>query len=167
MPIPLTINSFILGYRNEEGKLITSNPFFHSLYDRVSAELGVMRYGFPVLRDSSRHGLYAVTYRCLIRGRIIHTLLRQNSDLTIDILDDGERQIESFTTIYDLIALIMWGDRTARRSPREGTGLMTALTPALVPILPAAIGALVGDASRAARVPLASRIPGSDEDPSS
>jgi hypothetical protein len=159
MPLPLTINSFLLGYRTEAAKVISNNPFYHPLYDRASAELGVHRYGFPVLRESSRRGLYAITYRCLARGQIVHTLLRQNADLSIDVLNDDGATIESYTNIYELLALVLWRDRSLRRSPP----LLPSLAPSLVPILPAAVGALVGDASRAAVITTRTRE--SVEDP--
>ena len=147
MAIPLTIDSFFLGYRTAEAKSIPHNPFFNALYDRDSAEMAVISYGFPVLRNSSRAGFYAITFYCWQRQSIVHSLLRQNANLSITVLTDSLVPCEHFTDVYSLLTFaVRAGQRPAP---------LVEIAPSLVPILPAAVSAYVGDASRAFILPSA------------
>lgn len=107
MAVPYTILSYLQGHRGETAKVVTRNPFFSALADRESAEIMVRNHGFPILRHSSHIGCYAITYYCPVRRNIIHTLFRQNMDLTIDVLNDAGFTIEHYATIYDLLDIVM------------------------------------------------------------
>ena len=140
MPIPLTINSFLLGYRTETAKTIIHNPFYNVLYDRSTAEAAVVKDGLPILRDSSHHGLYAVTFHCSQRKRIVHSLLRENSDNSIDVLSEAYVVYHKYSNIYELLSLLLWGSASLRRAP--------VVNPSSEVILPAAPDVAVRDASR-------------------
>ncbi len=66
---------------------ITACPYFHAEMDRRQAELFVRRTGTPVFRYSSIAPHFAVTYR--MGAFIQHSLLRQNADATLDMLDSS------------------------------------------------------------------------------
>ncbi len=149
MTTPLSITSFLSGTRTTDALTVIRNPFFNVLADRESAEVLVSYYGNPVLRHSSRIGLYAVTYYCLARRTIVHTLIRQNADLSVDVLTDAGVPIEHYASIYDLLTLIIWGPPA---TPRP----LVEIAPALVPLLPTVV-------TRATR---SAGPPGGDEDPS-
>jgi hypothetical protein len=163
MAVPLTINSFLLGYRTTEAKSIPHNPFYNALYDRDSAETAVAHYGFPVLRNSSRAGFYALTFYCWQRQSIIHSLIRQNADLSITVLTDTLVACEHYANVYNLLTLAI---QTGRRPAP-----LVEIAPSLVPILPAAVSAYVGDASRGFILPSATTTAAvattatTDEDP--
>ena len=135
MSVPLTIGNFLIGYRTAAGAAITSNPFYNRLLDRTSAELYVRGCGYPVLRPSSRRGFYAITYNCRVRRMIIHSLLRQNADLSIDCLNDAGEITSYHTDLYELLEGIIW-PRPAALGPRQPSRTLTELAPALVPLMP-------------------------------
>ena len=130
VPMPYTIFSFLTGERSEAAKVIYANPFYNDVATRDSAEFLVQHFGLPVLRRSSRPGLYAATYYCLTRRTLIHTLLRQNADLSIDVLTNAGVPCEHYADIYELLALVIWG-----RHPTP----LTEMAPALLPLLPAVV----------------------------
>ena len=131
MSTPLTITSFLSGTRTTDALRVTCNPFFNALADRETAEILVSYYGHPVLRQSSRAGLYAATYYCVVRRTILHTLFRQNADHSVDILTDDGAISSHYVTIYDLLTLLIWGPRTPRP--------LATIAPALVPLLPTVV----------------------------
>jgi hypothetical protein len=135
MSVPLTIGSFLLGYRTSAARSIPHNPFYNPWADRASAEDYVRRCGYPLLRDSSRRGLFAITYVCRVDRRILHTLLRQNADLTIDCLTDDGLICQHFVDIYELLEGVVW----PRVTP------LVEVAPALIPMLPAAIRHMTAD----------------------
>ncbi len=146
MSAPLTISSFLAGARTADALAVTRNPFFNVLADRESAEVLVAYYGIPVLRHSSRTGLYAATYYCVVRRAILHTLFRQNTDLSVDVLTDDNTPSTRYTNIYDLLVLFIWGPPTMPRP-------LVEIAPALVPLLPRLAA------------PRSAGAPGGDEDP--
>ncbi len=111
--------------------IVTRNPFFNALVNRESAEVIVSNYGNPVLRHSTRPGLYAATYYCLVRRAILHTLFRQNANHSVNILTDDGAISTHYATIYDLLKLLIWG-------PRRTHPLVT-IAPALAPLLPTVV----------------------------
>lgn len=129
MSSPLTIFSFLSGTRTAEAMSVSRNPFFNVAADRELAEMLVRYYGHPVLRRSSRPGLYAITYYCLVRRSITNTLFRQHPDLSVDVLSDAGVVTEHYATIYDLLTLVIWGPRL--QPP------LVEIAPALLPLLPA------------------------------
>lgn len=131
--MPYTIFSFLTGQRTEEAKVIRANPFYNDVATRESAEFLVSHFGQPVLRKSSRVGLYAATYYCLQRRTIVHSLLRQHADLSINVLTDAGVPCEHYADIYELLVLLIWGSHSVRRSP------LVEVAPALVPLLPAVV----------------------------
>lgn len=149
MTTPLSISSFLSGVRTTEALVVIHSPFFNDLADRESAEFMVNPYRGPVLRHSSRNGLYAVTYYCLTRRTIMHTLLRQNADLSVDVLTDAGVPTEHYANIYDLLTVIIWGPPSTQRP-------LVEIAPALVPLLPAGV----------ARTTRSAGPPDGDEDPS-
>ena len=154
MSLPLTIHSFLLGHQTEEGKIIYQNPFYNSILDRSAAEMAVMNYGFPVLRNSSRPGLYAITYYCGIRRALVHSLLRQNADLSVDTLSDTHGVYERCRDIYQLLTVVILNTSRVRSAEPVRPSPLVEVAPALLPVLPALLS------SGAARATV-------DEDPSS
>ena len=140
MSIPLTIGSFLVGYRTAAARHITSNPFYNPWADRDSAESYVWRCGYPILRDSSRRGLFAITFMCRERGTMIHSLLRQNRDLSIDCLNDEGQITQHFTDVYELLERVIWPREGPQRgpTPRRQTPL-SELAPSLVPLMPGVV----------------------------
>ncbi len=117
----LSVSSFLSGVRNELGRSIIHNPFFNPFLDRYAAERQVVHYRLPVLRHSSYEGFYAVTYICYRRRALVHTLLRQNADNSVDVLDDSRNAIEHYADIYALLDIVL--DRQGaplQRQPRGG-----------------------------------------------
>jgi hypothetical protein len=115
----LTVSSFLSGARNEDGKSILHNPFFNPFLDRYSAERQVIHYRLPVIRNSSYEGFYAVTYICYRRRGIVHTLLRQNADNSVDVLDDRFNACEHYADIYTLLDIVL-DHNGAPPTPRGG-----------------------------------------------
>jgi hypothetical protein len=142
MSIPLTIGSFLLGYRTAAAQNITSNPFYNAWADRGSAESYVWRCGYPILRDSSRRGLFAITFICRVRGTMIHSLLRQNSDLSVECLNDEGEITQYFTDIYELLDGVIWPRQSPAQGPRRQTPL-AEIAPALIPLMPRVIQHMV------------------------
>jgi hypothetical protein len=122
----LSVSSFLSGVRSEDGKSVLHNPFFNPFVDRVSAEQQVIHYRLPVIRYSSREGLYAITYICYRRRMVVHTLLRQNTDNSVCVLDEEGRAVEQYVDIYSLLDLVLNRHgtpptpRTPSASPRGG-----------------------------------------------
>lgn len=111
----LTISSFLSGSRDEASKVISYNPFYNPSLDREGALFHVITNRLPVLRNSSYTGLYAITYICYRRYSIIHTLLRQNADLSVDVLREPDVVIEHFNDIYELLDVVLRRDVLPRR----------------------------------------------------
>ena len=142
----MSVPSSLPGARTADALIVTRNPFFNVLADRETAEALVSNYGNPVLRHSSRTGLYAATYYCVVRRAILHTLFRQNADLSVDVLMDDGALSTHYTNIYDLLVLFIWGPPTMPRP-------LVEIAPALVPLLPRLVA------------PRSAGPPGGDEDP--
>ena len=138
MSIPLTIGSFLVGYRTAAARHIPSNPFYNVWAERGSAESYVARCGYPILRDSSRRGLFAVTFMCRERGRMTHSLLRQNSDLSVECLNDEGEITQYFTDVYELLEAVIWPRQFPARGPPRQTTL-AEIAPALIPLMPRVI----------------------------
>jgi hypothetical protein len=116
-----SIASFLHGERTDAARVIPHNPFYSNLANRETAALTVMEFGLPVLRRSSIAGCYAITYLCPVRRTVVHSLLRQNADTSIDLLNDRGFVIERYASIYDLLLLVL--------------GRMPSLFPPLAPPL--------------------------------
>lgn len=122
MTAPLTISSFLSGVRTDAGRVITSNPFFSPTFDRETAEVAAVYFGHPILRYSSHAGFYAMTYYCVARRSVVHSLLRLNPDLTVDVLSDRHYVIERYPHIYALLEIGIWG---GRRTPEQNGAAAT------------------------------------------
>jgi hypothetical protein len=90
--------------RDPSGYWVRSHPFYNPAHHRYSAVSYVQTYRLPVLRDSSVDGFFAITY--LYNGRIIHTLLRQNADASIDIMTEHGAVSRHYSTLYDVFDAI-------------------------------------------------------------
>lgn len=107
MAAPLSIHSFLLGARTEAAKYIPANPFYNDAIDRNTAERVITLSRLPILRKSSIRGCYAVTFICPVRRSIVHSLLDQKPDLSVEVVDLGGARSETFTTIYDLLSALI------------------------------------------------------------
>jgi hypothetical protein len=101
----LTISSYLRGHRTAEGYWIRSNPFYNAAHHRYSATVYVQLYAIPVLRDSSVDGYYAVTH--MNHGRVIHTLLRQNADGSVDVMTESGAVQQHFATLYAVLDTVL------------------------------------------------------------
>jgi len=101
----LTISSYLRGHRTAEGYWIRSNPFYNAAHHRYSATAYVQLYAIPVLRDSSVDGYYAVTH--MNRGCVIHTLLRQNADGSVDVMSESGVVQQRFVNLYVVLDTIL------------------------------------------------------------
>lgn len=101
----LTISSYLRGHRTAEGYWIRSNPFYSAAHHRYSAAMYVQLYAIPVLRDSSVDGYYAVTH--MNHGRVIHTLLRQNADGSVDVMTESGAVQQHFANLYEVLDTIL------------------------------------------------------------
>jgi hypothetical protein len=104
---------------------IPTHPFFIAGIDREAAERTALRSGHPVLRTSSVEGHYAVTYYCPQRHRIIHTLLRQKADNSIEVVHPTGIVCGYYTDVTELLACLTY------RPP-----VLPTIAPALLPLLP-------------------------------
>ena len=101
----LTISSYLRGHRTAEGYWIRSNPFYNAAHHRYSATVYVQLYAIPILRDSSVDGYYAVTH--MNHGRVIHTLLRQNADGSVDVMSESGVVQQRFVNLYVVLDTIL------------------------------------------------------------
>ena len=101
----LTISSYLRGHRTAEGYWIRSNPFYSAAHHRYSAAVYVQLYAIPILRDSSVDGYYAVTH--MNRGRVIHTLLRQNADGSVDVMTESGAVQQHLANLYEVLDTIL------------------------------------------------------------
>jgi hypothetical protein len=86
---------------------ISNSPFFVPWFTRDSATAHVQTTRGPVLRTSSIRGFYALTYVDREYG-IIHTLLRQNPDATVDVMNSDTKTVYSrFRTVHDLLRAVL------------------------------------------------------------
>ena len=90
--------------RDPAGYWIRSHPFYNPAHHRYSAVSYVQTYRLPVLRDSSVDGFFAITY--MYNGRVVHTLLRQNADASIDIMTENGAVSRHYATLYDVFDAI-------------------------------------------------------------
>ncbi len=101
----LTLSSYLRGHRTAEGYWIRSNPFYNAAHHRYSATVYVQLYKIPVLRDSSVDGFYAVTH--MNKGHVVHTLLRQNADGSVDVMTESGVVQQHFATLYIVLDIIL------------------------------------------------------------
>jgi len=107
------IIEFLTGGRPAAGLVVSANPFYNAHSTRAHAESAVSSYyTWPIIRPSSHAGFYAVTFFCKIRRCVIHSLLRQNADLSVDVLDDAHNVYARYVNIYELLSVIIWGHRS-------------------------------------------------------
>ena len=103
----LSVSSFLSGARDTTGKEVLRNPFFNPLVDRAGAELQVIHYRLPVIRNSSHRGLYAISYICYRRRTLVHTLFRQNADYSVDVMTDSGGVCEHYNDVYELLDIVL------------------------------------------------------------
>ena len=108
--------------------MIQNNPFYNPTVTREQATRMINdSHLMPILRRSSHDGLYAVTYYCDVRRSVIHSLLRQNADLSIDVLDDDHNIYNHYDNIYSLLLLIVRGPAVAFMGGRGGPPAVAAV----------------------------------------
>ena len=101
----LTISSYLQGHRTAEGSWIPTNPFYNTVHHRYSATTCVQLYNIPILRNSSVNGFYAITH--MYRSRVVHTLLRQNRDGSVDIMTESGEVSQHFANLYEVLNTIL------------------------------------------------------------
>ena len=101
----LTVSSYLRGHRTAEGSKIPFNPFYNATHHRYSAAAYVQTYRLPVLRNSSVDGFYAITH--MYGHRVLHTLLRQNGDGSVDVMSETGAVLEHYETLYAILDRIL------------------------------------------------------------
>jgi hypothetical protein len=108
---------------------VLTHPFFLAGVDRGTAERMVSYNRWPILRTSSVEGRYAATYYCRKRFRIVHTLIRQNADNSVEDISPEGVVWGHYRTLDEFVSILVHG----------APPLLTQIAPALVPLLPAVI----------------------------
>jgi hypothetical protein len=112
---------------------ILTHPFFLAGVDRGTAERMVSYNRWPILRTSSVAGRYAVTYYCRKRLRIVHTLIRQNADNSLEDISPEGVVWGHYMNLEEFVHILIHGTPP----------LLTQIAPALVPLLPAVVAVRV------------------------
>lgn len=83
---------------------ILTHPFFQPAADRAAATSYTRYARTPVLRFSSVIGRYAITYA--IGDNVHHSLLRENTNGTVDIISENGCCLHRFLDIVSIISAV-------------------------------------------------------------